>query len=308
MARNTMEAWIPEEDDSQVIQRVNQLSGVERFARRVPMNSDTKNHPRSAGVGVDVVQKGGAYGEDESLNDAVILKARKFGKAVRIAEEDIDDTLVDVLTTKQIDWATSYAKALDNAALGVTAAENGTTVPFTSVYRALSQANTDTGYEANANIVPTAGDLTYTLLSEGLSKLEGGDYFDEGSSVVIAHPVFRHALRGIKDDQGMPIFVQGLAGTPDTIFGVPVAWSQGAKTSATATHSPGGNPLIVFANRDYMLLGVRSGPESVFIDGRDGLSALTDESILKMRARRGFAVGHEGAFSVIELTAGGGGG
>lgn len=302
MARNTMEAWIPEEDDSQVIQRVNQLSGVERFARRVPMGSDTKNHPRSAGVEVDVVSKGSAYGEDESLNDAVILKARKFGKAVRIAEEDIDDTLVDVLTTKQVDWATSYAKAIDNASLGVTGSENGTTVPFTSVYRALSQENTDTNYAANANIHQTGGDLTYMALSEGLSLLEGGDYFDEASVVVVAHPSFRHALRGIRDESGNPIFVQGLAGTPDTIFGHEVAWSQGAKTSDTATSSPDGNPLIVFANRDYMLLGVRSGPESVFIDGRSGLSALTDESILKMRARRGFAAGHEKAFSIIELT------
>lgn len=301
MARNTMEAWIPEEDDSSVIARVSQLSGVERFARRVPMSSDVRNHPRSAGVGVETVAKGGTYGEDASTNDAVTLTARKFGKAIRIAEEDLEDSLVDVVSQKQVDWATSYAKFLDNACLGVTAASNGTTVPFTSVYKALTTANADTGYTANDNLVQTGtGGTTYTNLSNALAKVEAGDYFDEASVVVIASPAYRAKFRNIKDDQGQPVFVQGLAGTPDTLFGHEVVWSQGAKTSATATDAPAGNPLLVIANRDYLLLGVRSGPESVFIDGRDGVSALTDEAILKMRARRGFSVGHEKAFAIHE--------
>ena len=307
MARNEMEAWIPEEDDSQVIQRVNAMSAVERVARRVPMSTAVKNHPRSAGVGVTSIEKGGAYGEDESANDSVTLTARKMGRAIRIAEEDLDDTLANVIASKQTDWATSYAKFLDNACLAVTAEENGGTVPFTSAYRALSQENTDTGYGANDNITPTAGDATYDLLSTALGLLEGGDYFDPSEVVVIAHPSFRQGLRGVKDDQGNPIFVQGLAGTPDTLFGHEVVWSLGAKTHATATDAPTGNPIMVFVNRDYALLGVRSGPESVFIDGRSGLSALTDEAILKMRSRRGWAVGHEKAFSILEKTASGGG-
>lgn len=301
MARNTMEAWIPEENDSTVIQRVNAGSGVERFARRVPMTTDVRNHPRSAGVGVETVAKGGTYGEDTSSNDAVVLTARKFGKAIRIAEEDLEDTLVDVVEQKQTDWATSYAKFLDNAALAVTAAENGTTVPFTSVYKALTTTNAATGYTANDNLTQSGtGGTTYDTLSAALGLVEGGDYFDEGAVVIIAHPAYRAKFRGIKDDQGNPVFIQGLAGTPDTLFGHEVQWSAGARTSATATDSPTGNPLLVIANRNYMLLGVRSGPESIFIDGRDGASALTDEAILKMRARRAFAVGHEGAFAIHE--------
>jgi len=48
-ARDTMEAWIPEEFDSQVIMRVNQISGVEALGSPVPMNSETRSVPRSAG-------------------------------------------------------------------------------------------------------------------------------------------------------------------------------------------------------------------------------------------------------------------
>lgn len=308
MARNTLDAWIPEEWDSEVIQRVNQMSAIERLARRIPMGTNVRNHPRSAGVGVETVGKGGAYGEDESDNDSVTLTARKFGRAIRIAEEDLDDTLVNVIAAKQLDWATSYGKFLDNAALATTAVGNGTTVPFNSVYYSLTQTNATTDYTANDNLVQTGTGGTgaidppdYDELSQTLGLVEGGDYFDLSNVFVIAHPVFRSYLRGIKDDQGQPIFIQGTAGTPDTLFGHEVLWSLGAKTSATATAAPDGNALCVFVNRDYLMLGVRSGPESVFIDGRSGLSALTDEAILKMRSRRGFAVGHEKAFAALEV-------
>ncbi|MEU7240318.1 phage major capsid protein [Streptomyces sparsogenes] len=299
MARNTFEAWIPEEDSSEVIMRVNQVSAVEALASPEPMKSNTKSIPRSAGVGVGVVDKGSAYGEDTSTNDDIVLTAKKLGKAIRIAEEDIDDSLADILSTKMKDWATSYAKLIDNATLAVTAAV-GTGVPFESVYYTLSQTAAGLGYTANDNITLTgSGGVTYDKLSSTLGDLEGGDYFDPSSVVVIAHPSFRAKFRGVKDDQGLPIFVQGLAGTPDTLFTHPVRWSLGAKTSPTATDAPGGNPILVIVNRDYLRLGRRSGPESVFIDGRDGVSALTDESILKMRARRGFALGHPKAAAIL---------
>jgi hypothetical protein len=42
----------------------------------------------------------------------------------------------------------------------------------------------------------------------------------------------------------------------------------------------------------------------VYIDGRNGLSALTDESILKMRARRGFALGVEQSVAILEDNSG----
>ncbi|MCQ8831764.1 phage major capsid protein [Streptomyces malaysiensis] len=302
MARNTYEAWIPEEDSSEVIMRVNQVSAVEAFASPEPMSSNSKSIPRSAGVGVSLVDKGGAYSEDVSSNDDITLTAKKFGKAIRIAEEDIDDSLANIISTKQVDWATSYAKFIDNATLAVSAAP-GTGVPFTSVYYQLTQTDSGLGYTANDNVTTAgSGGVTYNDLSDVLGDVEGGDYFDLSRTVVIAHPAFRGVLRKIKDDQGMPVFVrgqQGDAGSPDTLFDLPVHWSLGAKVSATATDSPSGKPLLIVVNRDFLRLGRRSGPESIFIDGRDGLSALTDESILKMRARRGFALGHPKAASVL---------
>jgi HK97 family phage major capsid protein len=302
VARNTYEAWIPEEDSSEVIQRVNQMSAVEAFASPEPMSSNTKSIPRSAGVGVAVVDKGGAYSEDTSTNDDVVLTAKKLGKAIRIAEEDIDDSLANIISTKQRDWATSYAKLLDNATLAVSAAP-GAGVPFSSVYYTLTQTDAALGYTANDNVTTAAsGGVTYDDLSLVLGDVEGGDYFDLSRMVVIGHPSYRGTLRTIKDDQNQPIFVrgqQGDAGSPDTLFDLPVHWSLGCRVSATATDAPTGKPLLIVANADFLRLGRRSGPESIFIDGRDGLSALTDESILKMRARRAFALGHPKAAAVL---------
>ncbi|MFG3170576.1 phage major capsid protein [Streptomyces sp. NPDC048200] len=302
MARNTAEAWIPEEwETSKVVQSLLQVSAVEALASPIIMTSDTKHVPRTAGMGVDVVAKGGAYGEDTSLNDEVLLTARKFGKAARIAEEDIDDSVANLIDAKMMGWSKSYAKMIDNASLAVSAAENGTTVPFTSLYQLLNTTDATLGYTGGTNITTAASANlpSYTEFNSAMGLVEGGDYFDPASMYAIAHPAFRKSLRGVLDLQSRPIFLEGLNGTPDTIFGVPVRWSLGARVSATATATPTGRPIMAFVNPDLMLLGRRSGPESVFIDGRDGLSALTDESILKMRARRAWAYGHPNGASIL---------
>jgi HK97 family phage major capsid protein len=303
-SRNTFEAWIPEEFDSDVITRVNQVSVVESLAAGIPMKTDSRSVPRSAGVDVDVVDKGASYNEDGNANDEVVLTAKKFGRVIRIAEEDIDDSLADIVATKQRDWATSFGKAFDNASLAVSAAV-GTGVPFTSVYKTVRTTDSGISYTADTNYTATgSGGTTYANLSSSLAKIEVADYFDETEMVVIAHPKFRSKFRGIVDTQNRPVFIQGLAGTPDTLFGLPVRWSLGAKVSATATSSPTGNPLLIYVNRMYLLRGVRSGPESILIDGRSGASTLTDESLLKMRARRAFALGHALAASVLEDNSG----
>lgn len=317
MARQTYEAWLPEDRQSTVIGRITQVSAVEQYANRVPMNTNTKAYPRSAAMGVDEVPKGSAYGEDVSPNDEIILNAKKFGKVVRIAEEDIDDNVIDLINDRKLAWATAYAKFIDNASLGTSAAP-GVGVPFDSVYHRVTTADASTTapYVANANYMSTtSGTLaTYDNFSNFLGLTEDAEFFDDGSMLIIAHPSWKKRLRGVKDANGDPLWVAGLAGTPDTLFGHTVKWSRGAKVTATATASPPvaaapgvgrvkgtpGNPLMIACNPQFLLLGTRSGPESVVIPGRDGTSALTDETLLKIRVRRAFSVAFPSAFTVLE--------
>lgn len=304
MARASLEGWMTEEKSSKVMTTIAQTSAVEALARHEPMKYNIKSFNRSGDVDVEIVAKGSAYGEDNSTNDDIELKAFKFGKAIRVAEEDLDDSPTNFVDTKKASWASSYAKLFDNACLGTTAAV-GAGVPFTSIYRALATADATTGYVANANIVKTAGALKYDHLVDGAGIVEEGDYYDDSNSFIIAHPAVKRVLRKMKDDQGRLIYQPGSAAdsTPETLWGSPVKWSRGARTSAVATKAPTGNPLIIFGNRDLMIVGDRSGPESVIIDGKDGLSALTDETIVKMRARKAFGIGYPQAFSIIEITA-----
>lgn len=304
MARTPVESlgWIPEETESSVINSIRANSAAESLFRRVTMTAETKRIPRGSTVGIEVVAKGAAYGEDVHEYDDIELRNVKLGKMVRLAEEDLDDSPQNIIAQKKDEWASSYAKYLDNATMAVTAGI-GAGVPFESVYYVLKTGRD--GVAANANIVKVAkADFSYVTLSDLLEKREASAYFDPAKEVVIAHPAFKARLRLLKDESGRYIFAPSpAAGQPDTILGYPVTWSSGLRTSATATDAPTGNPLVVFGNRDLLILGVRSGPESVVIDGRDGASTQTDETLLKMRARRGFVLGHADGAAILELTA-----
>lgn len=313
MARATFEAWIPEIWGGAVITKIRAMSAVEQWARPEPMGTDTKHVPRSGGMSfAGAIAKGAAYPEDANTNDEVLLTARKLGTVLRVADEDLKDTsgVANIIQTKQLDWARSYAVGFDNATLGVTAVENGGTIPFTSLYKALTTTNAATSYTANANRVQsaTAVALTYANFSDTFGLVEESNFWADGDMVVIAHPYYRKGLRGILDTAGSPIFNEssagmaggGQGGPVDTLFGMPISWSLGAKTNATAADAPTGNPLLFVGNRQYLIRGERSGPEYMLAGADTGAAFLTDEALLKVRVRRGFAVAHEKAWAVLE--------
>lgn len=316
MAEAVFTSWIPVEYSPDVIQRVKQISAVEMYGQNVPMTTETRSTPRTGGADIDGVAKGGTYGEDAQTNDSVLLLAQKYAGAVRIAEEDQNDSLANVVDAKTVAAATSYAKIFDNSCIAVTGINTGyvaaggrTNWAFPSLYYTLTQTDPNTGYTANANLnKTTAGSgVQYKDLSNTLGLIESGDYWDASNTVVIASSKFRAALRNVTDLQGRPIFIEsssGMAGggqtTGDSLFGFPVHWSLGMRTAAYPQAKPSGNPLLLFCSPDYLLKGNREPLSTQYIDGNVGLGALTDEAILKYRARKAFAPGHPGAFALLE--------
>lgn len=319
----TVDDWIPIEYDSEVVQRVLMESVAERFFKRVPMRSKTKSIPRSAGI---TVSSGTTYTDDSSTNDEVTITARRFIARFKIDEDDLADasTRMDVIRTKGLDWAISYADTFDNGCLAVSAASNGTTVPFTSLYRALRVSNSDTGYNADDNylrwdddfpkILSTPdGTSLYEKLSALFEKVERGKYWSPADMLVIAHPGWRDKLRLAMDAQGAPIFQPGTGfmgagamggllpgnGTPDLLFNTPIAWSRGSKLSPTAmSGTPTGADLLFYVNTRLLARGDRSGPETLTDDAR--AQDDTDDYAIKFRTRRGFVVLHEAAHAVLE--------
>lgn len=323
MARNDIDGtgWLVEDKDSDVVKAFAHTSAWERATRPISMSANTVRIPRIEDMDVDVIPKGSAYGEDASSADTVAISAAKFGKALRIAEEDVDDNkLADYLDLKKQSAASSFAKKFDNAAIGTNAADNNTTVPFTSLYKALTTADATTGYTANANVLTSAGAggvITYDILSQLLSIAEGSAFYDETQMSIIAHPAFKGALRLLKDTQGRPLFYSDVNGQSviDRLFGIQVYWSNGARVTATAMTIPtgsgitpsgvkgtAGNPLLALVNKPYAVTGNRTPFESVLIPGRDGLAGLTDEDILKVRTRKAAGVTNPKAHAVLELV------
>lgn len=305
MSAQDFSNWIPIEYDASVVQRPQFLSAVERFGTGVPMSRETKIVFRDAGnSAVGVGAKSIAFPEDAGVNDKVTLVAAKFPLAFRMANEDLEDSLVDVIKVKQAAYARSYSYTFDNACLATTAASNGSTVPFTSVYKAVRSADSDLSYNADDNYLAsaTSGGVTYDDLNNLFSLVEGSNWYDPANQVVIAHPHFKKTLRGIKDSQNRPIFVPGVYGqggtsTPDTLFDLPIHWTLGAKTSATATGTPTGNPLMISINPQYMLRGDRVQIEAKV----DNVSqSLTDETLLLLRTRKAFNLSVPNAAAVLE--------
>lgn len=300
--------WIPIEYDDEVVQRVYQESAVERYGARVSMRSKTKSVPRSAGI---TVSAGTTYTSDTSTNDEITLTARRFIARVTFDEDDLADAegRLDVIGTKGLEWAISYADTFDNACLAVTGDENGTTVPVTSVYKTLRTTDSDVSYTADDNYLTWDDDYTaiastpdgtslYEKLSATFKKVETGKYWSQADALVIAHPGWRDALRVCLDGQGRPIFVPGGGGTPDMVFNTPIAWSRGCKTSATVSGSPAGNDLLIYVNRRFLKRGDRSGPETLVDEAR--AQDDTDDAAVKFRTRRGFKLSHPAAAAVLE--------
>lgn len=289
MATDLSEAngWIPEPGSNEALLLDVEVSAVESVARKVNMTSRTVSVPRFVSTGVDVVAEHAVIPVKDATLDEVVLTAVKFADRFAISHEDREDAVVDALNAYKRDWLSNYAIALDNAALGTTGAPNGTTVPFNSVYRAVGAGNRTT----------TAGALSYEDLVEAIGDLEGNR---KGGLVVIAHPSFKMSLRNLKDAAGDRVVADPLGAGVPTVFGHEVYFSHGARTSATFSDNPAGNPLLIVANKSGLILGVRSGPESQVSDEAQWA---TDEIELKMRARRGFALADADSARVVELTA-----
>jgi HK97 family phage major capsid protein len=342
VAASTFTNWIPVEYGAQVIQKVTQHSAVETFGQEVMMTSNSRYVARDQGVQAGLITKGGTYNvgtgtqgfdNNDNAEDSVLLTAGKWGTEVDIAEEDIMDSLADIINSKSNAIGTALAKVYDNAALGVNAAPGSTNAQTTSVYWGLKNADASTGYSAGANLTSGAalshGAVTYAQLSASLGQVEQGDYFNEEDMICIAHPYYRQQLRGIVDSQGRPIFQESSGGfpgggqgpSPDLVFRIPVFWSLGAVVSATpvstfavpnyggstgsAAAGTAGNRLLIFCNRLYLLAGKRTTnpnnaagtPEFQIVPP---MYSGTDTTILRGRMRRAAAMGTEFAFSAFE--------
>lgn len=281
--------WIPVDYASDVLLKDVQTSVVEQVGRIERMTTDQRKVLRFADSGVDVVAEGAEIPVNDPDLDFVLLDAVKFANRYAFSSEDTEDAIVDAAAKARASWLSNFAIKFDNACLGTTAVA-GTGVPFNSVYYEVE--------ENGAGVDATAGALTYEDLASVFSDLETNR---NGELVAVAHPALKMTLRSLKDAAGnlvVDVDARLGAGVP-TLFGHELKWSHGAKTNATASDAPTGNPLLIVANKSNFIVGTRSGPESQFSSEAQWAN---DNVELKMRARRAFILADATAARVIEIT------
>jgi HK97 family phage major capsid protein len=329
-AAEDVEDWIYDEHSAKAIEKLMQRSAVELLARPEPMNAAVKTVPRDGGFTVGAVAKGGPYNLSTSDNDDIEITARKIGGAIELNEEDLNDPTVDVLATKRRGATRDLAIFHDNSTLGTSAASNGTTVPFESLYYAVRHNGDSSSIEASytaddnytavtaANFVANMGSGTgYNALNDWLGKYEESDFFDEENTFVIASPSFRKLLRGVKDADGNPFLVPNgsLNGRVQyDILGYRTVWSMGARKTAVAQTSFNATlnrPLLIIGNRDLLISGKAKiqgnipaeQPGFALQRANQGIGFLSDKAYMKAAIRRGFRVGTRLGVSLLEVTA-----
>lgn len=281
--------YILEEQGSSVVQALLANSAVEQFARRENMASRTKSVPRFIADAPEVVAEGATIPDASATLDEVVLTARKYAKIFNISEEDVNDSLVDVLNTYKTEWASRWARKYDNATLGIVYPETGNDdVPYMSLVQEVN--------DAQGFLEHTGASLQFAQLNALMGVVESSEYFDAANTVFMAHPKMLAQLRQLTGPNGDLVLPDPLNGTPGSIFGYPLVISYGAALSEFATDTPTGPEMLIAGNRQMLINGVRSGVESVVSRdadfSRDGVT-------LKTRIRRGFKVARPEAFGII---------
>lgn len=300
MASRNISTWIPIPLAGEVEGTVIQESVVGRVGRRRPMTSDSQEFPRLLGSSVN---GGTDLTENTYDGSKVTLYSYQFNGKDSLDEDEVEDSAANAFVAYSFEWLNQAMVAFDNSALGVTGARSSTATdkrPYTSVYKAVITNDTDAAYTANTNLVQ--GAATYAKLSETFSKIESGRFWRDSDIVVIAHPSLRYSLRGLEDDQHRPIFIEaGGVVVQDSLFGKPIEWSLGAKTSSSFDMTEAGNPLLIAVNRQYLVYGPRIEPQSRIIPASMNPSALTH--VMQHRMRRGAALTVPQAAAVFEKNA-----
>lgn len=312
MAARDFSAWQPIEWDNQVIQREVQASAIYESARQMPMGSNLKEIPRFTNA---MVGGGSQLTEDTNNGDTIPMYSYQFNGKETLDEAQMEDSVADEVQAVTFEWLNSFHMSYDNACLGVSAARSGTVTayqPYTSVYNAVRNNDSDVGYVANTNYTKTgSGGLTYDFANTALGLVENTKFWNPANGCIYIHSSLKKSIRGIKDGDGRPIFVESSSGFPGggmvpqyQMFGVPAYFTFGAVVTNDFTSFQNGitgNPLIIFANRRHVVRGPRIEPQAQFINANINIAAL--EHTMQFRARQGFAATVPQAFSVLEVGA-----
>ena len=259
ISRTDAAALIPEEVSREIIQAVPESSAVMRLARRLPnMSRKQRRMPVLSGLvtAYFVTGDNGLKQTSEAAWENKYINAEELAVIVPIPEAVLDDVDYDVWAEIRPNIVEAFGKAFDQAVLlGTNAPDDW---PDDLVTGATSASHTIT--------LGTGADLYDDIMSEGgvISKVEEDGF---GVTGHVAALTMRAKLRGLRDDNGVPIFNRTVqAASMYELDGAPVEFPRnGSMDAATALMFTGDWTQLVYAMRQDITYKVLT--EAVIQDG-----------------------------------------
>lgn len=259
ITRSDAAALIPEEVSREIIQTVPEQSAVMRMARRLPnMTRAQLRMPVLSGL----ITANFVTGDTGLKQTAEIAWANKYINAAEIAaivpipEAVLDDVDYDVWGEVRPRIVEAFGKAFDQAVLYGTNKPSDWPDGLVTGATAASQAVT----------LGTGADLYDDIMSEDgvIAKVEEDGFMVTGHVAALA---LRAKLRGLRDNQGLPIFVRTIqSATPYELDGVPVDFPKnGAVDAAESLLISGDWSQLVYSIRQDVTYKVLT--EAVIQDG-----------------------------------------
>ena len=276
---------IPETFASEVLRIPEDGSGMMGKVRSIPMSTRKINFPKTlAGVEYTwVTNEAAAKTEDNPTFSEVELECETAAAWVAMTEEFQEDSMVDMSQYLAELFREAWQKEFDNQVLVAD------TAPFVGILN-----------NTSANVV-TMGvgstDFTDVTLDNILSLIGGLDsQTKRNGASMIMHCTILDILKGIKDDNGNPIYARAEGSQPQTLYGYPIIFSDAMPDSTSGAVSTG---FVAFGNPKNLLHGNRVGMEfRIFNQTSDAL--VYDRNFFRVRLRQGFIAANPEGFAVLK--------
>ena len=242
--RSDVASLIPEETSREIIQNIVEDSAVLKLAKRLPnMTSKTLKMPVLSSLPMAYFVDGdtGLKQTTKVAWDNKIITAEEIAVIVPVADAILADSEYDIWSQIKPMVSQAFGQVIDNAIL------HGTNKPGSWPDGIVTEAT------SKGNVVTaTADGFDDIMAPKGLiSMVEEDGYLVNG---YLGAMQSRAYLRGIRDDNGQPIFRSGMnGGTSYTLDGQQILFPRNGSLEASGA----GKPMLIAGDWDKLVYSIR---------------------------------------------------
>ncbi len=275
----------------EVYKLVHDASVVDALANHRPMSGATMRLRRqTASVDPEYVAEKGIKPKTAPKWDKITLTAETIASITVFTEEEVEDADIDTIAFCKTDTVERLAEVFDGFTLGYDPA-----TPYAYSWSGNVPVANTIAYD------PTVGDIAEHI-NLAMSAIEVNGYDCTG---MVMHPEMKAVLRGMRDNNGNPIYAENLRDTVSgfAVFGVPTKFTrQMASSGSPATRE------ILLAYTPYLKIGDRLELEVKFLTEATITDPDTDEKVslaetdqvgARFRMRKAFGIVRDDVLSKI---------